>query len=45
MVLWMGVYPTSFLKPMQPALANLVERVGAAQRAALPDAPANLASR
>ena len=32
-VLWMGVYPDSFLKPMQPALANLIERVQAAERA------------
>ncbi|HXZ02677.1 MAG TPA: NADH-quinone oxidoreductase subunit M [Stellaceae bacterium] len=26
-VLWMGVYPGSFLKPMQPSLAKLIERV------------------
>jgi NADH-quinone oxidoreductase subunit M len=26
-VLWMGVYPSSFLRPMQPSVANLVERV------------------
>lgn len=45
LVLWMGIYPSSFLKPMQPALANLVERVEAAQRAALADAPSTLASR
>ena len=32
-VLWMGVYPSSFLKPMQPALANLIEHVQAAERA------------
>jgi NADH-quinone oxidoreductase subunit M len=30
-VLWMGIYPTSFLKPMQPSVANLIERVQAAQ--------------
>jgi NADH-quinone oxidoreductase subunit M len=44
-VLWMGIYPSSFLKPMQPALANLVERVEAAQRSALAGAPSTLASR
>jgi NADH-quinone oxidoreductase subunit M len=27
LVLWMGVYPGSFLKPMQPSLAKLIERV------------------
>jgi NADH-quinone oxidoreductase subunit M len=32
-VLWMGVYPGSFLKPMQPSLANLIEHVQAAERA------------
>ncbi|HXQ50466.1 MAG TPA: NADH-quinone oxidoreductase subunit M [Stellaceae bacterium] len=32
-VLWIGVYPDSFLKPMQPTLANLIERVQAAERA------------
>jgi NADH-quinone oxidoreductase subunit M len=26
-VLWMGIYPVSFLKPMQPSLANLIEHV------------------
>jgi NADH-quinone oxidoreductase subunit M len=26
-VLWMGIYPTSFLRPIQPSIANLVERV------------------
>jgi NADH-quinone oxidoreductase subunit M len=31
-VLWMGVYPTSFLRPIQPSVANLVERVQAAVR-------------
>jgi NADH-quinone oxidoreductase subunit M len=45
MVLWMGIYPSSFLKPMQPALASLVERVDAAQRAALLSPPTNIASR
>jgi NADH-quinone oxidoreductase subunit M len=32
-VLWMGVYPTSFLRPIQPSVANLVERVQGAVRA------------
>ena len=32
-VLWMGIYPVSFLKPMQPSIANLIERVQAAERA------------
>jgi NADH-quinone oxidoreductase subunit M len=26
-VLWMGIYPSSFLKPMQPSLAKLVEHI------------------
>jgi NADH-quinone oxidoreductase subunit M len=26
-VLWMGIYPGSFLKPMQPSLAKLVEHI------------------
>ena len=29
-VLWMGIYPNSFLKPMQASLAHLIERVPAA---------------
>jgi NADH-quinone oxidoreductase subunit M len=33
-VLWMGIYPTSFLKPMQASVANLIERVESAQKAA-----------
>ena len=32
-VLWMGVYPVSFLRPMQPSIANLIERVQSAERA------------
>jgi NADH-quinone oxidoreductase subunit M len=40
LVLWMGVYPSSFLRPMQPTLANLVERVETAKKAALQDAAA-----
>jgi NADH-quinone oxidoreductase subunit M len=39
LVLWMGVYPSSFLKPMQPSVANLIERVEGAQKAALPSKP------
>ena len=39
-VLWMGIYPTSFLKPMQPSLTALVERVESAKKqAALKAAP------
>ncbi len=33
-VIWMGVYPNSFLKPMQPSIANLIEHVQVSQRAA-----------
>jgi NADH-quinone oxidoreductase subunit M len=32
-VLWMGVYPASFMRPMQPSIANLIERVQLAVRA------------
>jgi NADH-quinone oxidoreductase subunit M len=32
-VLWMGVYPGSFLRPIQPSVANVVERVQVALRA------------
>jgi NADH-quinone oxidoreductase subunit M len=31
-VLWMGVYPASFLEPMKPSIANLVDRMQAAER-------------
>jgi NADH-quinone oxidoreductase subunit M len=41
-VLWMGVYPASFLRPMQPSVTNLVERV---QVAVARDAAAQLAQR
>jgi len=41
-VLWMGVYPSSFLGPMQPSVANLIERV---QVAIARDAAAKLAQR
>ncbi|MGH7211038.1 MAG: NADH-quinone oxidoreductase subunit M, partial [Acetobacteraceae bacterium] len=33
-VIWMGVYPNSFLKPMRPSIANLIEHVQVSQRAA-----------
>jgi NADH-quinone oxidoreductase subunit M len=33
-VLWMGIYPSSFLKPMQPSLTALVERVETARKQA-----------
>jgi len=29
----MGIYPSSFLRPMQPSLANLIERVQVSERA------------
>jgi len=32
-VLWMGIYPDSFLKPMQPTLANLIASVHSGQPA------------
>jgi NADH-quinone oxidoreductase subunit M len=32
-VLWMGVYPSTFLRPMQPTLANLLEHVQVGLRA------------
>jgi NADH-quinone oxidoreductase subunit M len=42
-VLWMGIYPNSFLKPMQPSLARVIERVPAA--ASLAKAAPHLAQR
>jgi NADH-quinone oxidoreductase subunit M len=33
-VLWMGIYPNSFLKPMQPSIAKLIERVDSEMRVA-----------
>jgi NADH-quinone oxidoreductase subunit M len=39
LVLWMGIYPTSFLKPLQPSVSNLVERMENAQAAQLDRAP------
>jgi NADH-quinone oxidoreductase subunit M len=41
-VLWMGVYPDSFLRPMQPTLARLIEHV---QVALHEDTSAKLAER
>ncbi len=41
-VIWMGIYPASFLQPMQPSVANVVERV---QEALRQDAAAKLAQR
>ena len=35
-VLWMGIYPNSFLKPMQASLARVMERVPAAASLARP---------
>jgi NADH-quinone oxidoreductase subunit M len=32
-VLWMGIYPGSFMKPMQPALAKLIASVQTSERA------------
>ena len=32
-VLWMGIYPASFLRPMQPTIANLIEHVQVTQHA------------
>jgi NADH-quinone oxidoreductase subunit M len=34
LVLWMGIYPSSFLKPMQPSVSNLIQRVDIAVKAA-----------
>jgi NADH-quinone oxidoreductase subunit M len=45
LVVWMGIYPSSFLRPMQPTLANLVERVETAKRAALQDEATSVAAR
>jgi NADH-quinone oxidoreductase subunit M len=46
LVIWMGIYPTSFLRPMQPSLGNLVERVENAQAAHLDPSPSGrLAAR
>jgi NADH-quinone oxidoreductase subunit M len=48
LVLWMGIYPNSFLKPMQPSITNLIERVGSANesaRNATPKPPTAIAAR
>jgi NADH-quinone oxidoreductase subunit M len=37
-VLWMGIYPSSFLHPMQPAIAHIVQHLEAARQT--PHAPA-----
>jgi NADH-quinone oxidoreductase subunit M len=39
LVLWMGIYPASFLKPIQASVANLIERVESAQKAARLESP------
>jgi NADH-quinone oxidoreductase subunit M len=39
LVLWMGLYPSSFLRPIQPSVSNLVERVETARQAAQLDHP------
>jgi NADH-quinone oxidoreductase subunit M len=45
-VIWMGVYPSSFLRPMQPSITNLIERVTAGSQAAhLAAPPRALAAR
>ena len=31
-VIWMGIYPASFLKPIQPTISNLIEHVQVSQR-------------
>ncbi len=41
LVLWMGIYPSSFLEPMHASVAQLVEQVQAAQAAS----PAMMATR
>ena len=41
-VIWMGVYPSSFLHPMQPAITHIVQHLEAARHA--PSSPA-LAAR
>jgi len=36
-VIWMGVYPSSFLHPIQPAIGNILQRIEAARQ--VPAAP------
>jgi NADH-quinone oxidoreductase subunit M len=45
LVLWMGIYPLTFLKPMQASVANLIERVDGAQKAAAALAAEKVAAR
>jgi NADH-quinone oxidoreductase subunit M len=45
LTIWMGIYPSSFLKPMQPSVANLVERVEGANKAAALGVPHKVAAR
>jgi NADH-quinone oxidoreductase subunit M len=40
-VLWMGIYPSSFLRPMQPALTAVLQRVQVATSGASPTAVAH----
>jgi NADH-quinone oxidoreductase subunit M len=35
-VIWMGVYPASFLRPIQPSIANLLEHVQLARHGTSP---------
>ncbi len=32
-VIWMGIYPSSFLHPMQPAIAHIVQHLEASRQA------------
>jgi NADH-quinone oxidoreductase subunit M len=41
LVLWIGIYPNSFLRPIQPSISNLVERVENAQAAQLDHPPSS----
>ncbi|HEX3952269.1 MAG TPA: NADH-quinone oxidoreductase subunit M [Stellaceae bacterium] len=45
LTLWMGVYPSSFLKPIGTAVDHLVQQVGAARQAALATEPSVPARR
>jgi NADH-quinone oxidoreductase subunit M len=36
-VIWMGVYPSSFLHPIQPAIGNILQRIESARQ--VPAAP------
>ena len=33
-VIWMGIYPSSFLHPMQPAISHIVQHIEASRQAA-----------